>query len=419
MASELFFHEAVKVAILNPDAPTQVRNVSTNAWVELSTAPTFANCVTTPTQVGATGQYYANLPAGLTATRAYPLLVYASSATAFSDAASEAEYSPENAPVNVTQWLGTAPVTPNTAGVPKVDTILILGAGTPSIDGLQHMGTDYDNVGYVNANIMAVGELNGSASLGVLVQGTIASTTGTTTTLDANATATATLYEGSKLVITSGTGAGQERVITAYTSGRVATHAAWTTNPTGASRYAILAARSYLNADGLAADAATEIASAVASSGGLSAAQQTQLNSIQNQTNLITTSQVLTIGPFATSTLTLKRGDSYGSAAGQTISIPKPTGASWPSLDGTWTVTFTANVKSDYTGEAGGAAITLTKACVVVDANTVRLDLTASDTNTLMLGAGKWEFDIQAAKSTDRNTLLTGSMTVVADQTRT
>lgn len=69
--------------------------------------------------------------------------------------------------------------------------------------------------------------------------GTVASTTGTTTTLDAGAVATNDYHKGDLLRIVSGTGAGQSRVITAYTSGRVATHAAWVTNPTASSRYVI------------------------------------------------------------------------------------------------------------------------------------------------------------------------------------
>lgn len=77
----------------------------------------------------------------------------------------------------------------------------------------------------------------------VLATGTVASTTGTTTTLDVGSAATASYYIGARLVIIGGTGLGQERILTDYSAGRVATHAAWATNPTGASKYAILGAR--------------------------------------------------------------------------------------------------------------------------------------------------------------------------------
>lgn len=104
------FHEAVKVVTFNPDTPTQVRQVSgvgSPAWVAL-TAAVFAECVTTPAQVGATGIYFADLPTGLSVARVYPLSVYAATATAFADAASESEYGPAATPANVTQVNGLA-----------------------------------------------------------------------------------------------------------------------------------------------------------------------------------------------------------------------------------------------------------------------------------------------------------------------
>lgn len=77
-----------------------------------------------------------------------------------------------------------------------------------------------------------------------LATGTIVSTTGTTTTLDSGALANADFYVGAKLLTTSGTGANQERVITGYSVGRVATHAAWDVDPDNTTTYAILPARS-------------------------------------------------------------------------------------------------------------------------------------------------------------------------------
>ncbi len=105
------FHEAVKVVIFNPDNHAQVRNVSTGAWVNLSSAPAFAACIAVPLQIGATGIYVTDLPAGLTTSRAYPLMVYAIAATAFTDQASEAEYVPPVAEANLVQVNG-APITP-------------------------------------------------------------------------------------------------------------------------------------------------------------------------------------------------------------------------------------------------------------------------------------------------------------------
>lgn len=89
----------------------------------------------------------------------------------------------------------------------------------------------------------ALNTLLGSVAAGILASGTVASTTGATTTLDASSVATANYYAKARLVIIGGPGIGQERVITAYSNARVATHAAWTTNPDATSKYAIAPAR--------------------------------------------------------------------------------------------------------------------------------------------------------------------------------
>lgn len=74
------------------------------------------------------------------------------------------------------------------------------------------------------------------------VTGTVAAATSTTATLAAPAGTTTDMYVGMVLEITAGTGSGQSRVITAYTSGRVATvNPAWTVQPTGSSTFNIRA----------------------------------------------------------------------------------------------------------------------------------------------------------------------------------
>lgn len=66
-----------------------------------------------------------------------------------------------------------------------------------------------------------------------------------TITLDASASTTSNLYRGSKIHLFGGTGAGQERVITAYSSGRVVTVTpAWTTTPDNTTKFAITPAGS-------------------------------------------------------------------------------------------------------------------------------------------------------------------------------
>lgn len=104
-----------------------------------------------------------------------------------------------------------------------------------------------NNAGVVRYTAAALVNGPGASSSTYLATGTVASTTGTTTTLDAGAVNTADYYLNARLVITAGTGAGQERLITAYASGRIATHAAWTTNPTAASTYQVRDARTTAN----------------------------------------------------------------------------------------------------------------------------------------------------------------------------
>ncbi len=65
--------------------------------------------------------------------------------------------------------------------------------------------------------------------------------TSTTITLDASASTTAEFFTNQRIVIKSGTGAGQARPITAYSTGRVATVSpAWATTPDGTSVFEIL-----------------------------------------------------------------------------------------------------------------------------------------------------------------------------------
>ncbi len=77
----------------------------------------------------------------------------------------------------------------------------------------------------------------------VLAEGVIATQTdGRTLTLDTGAVATADFYIGARLQIEEGTGAGQTRIIVAYSVGRVVLlDSVWTTNPDTASRYSIVA----------------------------------------------------------------------------------------------------------------------------------------------------------------------------------
>lgn len=83
------------VVVVNPDDGTQVRRITDNSWVGISSA-TFGQCTTLTTSSGA-NQLFA-LPAGLDAMRTYPILSYPSSATAFTDTRDFAVVAPEILP---------------------------------------------------------------------------------------------------------------------------------------------------------------------------------------------------------------------------------------------------------------------------------------------------------------------------------
>lgn len=153
---------------------------------------------------------------------------------------------------------------------------------------------------------------------------------------------------------------------------------------------------------------------------GLSVEQEAKLDAIKAQTDLITTSQLSVVSPFASSSLTIKRGDTYSTAAGQTLTIAKPSGASWPSDLTDWTVTFRASVIADrLAGVASGDDSEIEKEAVVAVATgsqSIRIDLTAADTGTLHVGGNVWEWALEAVHATNgTNTLISGTMTVVTD----
>ena len=113
-------------------------------------------------------------------------------------------------------------------------------------------GVDWANVGgqaaivnLTNTGILAVGDGFGA----IFATGDVVAATDTTTLLDSAASDVAGFYVGARLRIASGTGQNQERIITDYTTGRVATHAAWTVNPDDTSTYEIEPGRCALAVD--------------------------------------------------------------------------------------------------------------------------------------------------------------------------
>lgn len=192
--------------------------------------------------------------------------------------------------VSVTQWLGSAAATPTTAGVPEVDVTHWLGAaaatptnaGVPEVDVTHAGGTAWGS-GAITSGAFAAGAITASAiaadaigaselaadavaeiadavwdeatsghvtastfgrALGGFAHaGTAQAGAAGTITLAASASATDDAYNGMIVLIGSGTGYGQWRLVSDYVGAtKVATVASnWATTPDSTSAYVVLA----------------------------------------------------------------------------------------------------------------------------------------------------------------------------------
>lgn len=109
--------------------------------------------------------------------------------------------------------------------------------------------------------------------------------------------------------------------------------------------------------------------------------------------------------------LTLVRGDDYYNADGRAIAFVDSS-LNWPDLTG-------ASVQLTLTPTGGGTAVTVSGTISSPTTNkAVRFDLSAATTGGLVIGAGAYRYDVQAAlTSTHKVTLARGSVTVFADYT--
>ena len=98
--------QAGKVVFYNPDAPDEVRKVTAPAAWQDITAATFGQCAVALEQKGTTGQYFADLPAGLSASREYTFALYGSDANSFDDPSDVMGYSPNVTPTSETTTEG-------------------------------------------------------------------------------------------------------------------------------------------------------------------------------------------------------------------------------------------------------------------------------------------------------------------------
>ena len=220
-----------------------------------------------------------------------------------------AQFSIENRfnEVDVVKWLGTAAATPTTAGVPEVDVTFVSGAAEDIatatalatvdtvVDGIQtDLSNGTDGLGAIKTDTAAI--LADTGTDGVLLAATATSAqlvddvwdevltggthnvansagrrlrqleagfvlhsgtadAGAANTIDLEtgvASATDDFYNHAKVVLTGGTGAGQERVISDYVGAtqQATITPAWATNPDATSTYDIIPAVSHAETQG-------------------------------------------------------------------------------------------------------------------------------------------------------------------------
>ena len=125
-----------------------------------------------------------------------------------------------------------------------------------------------DKAWFVNPDATSVYEIHAFSSILVAHHGVAQAATASSITLAATASAVSDSYVGSVAYISSGTGVGQVRLVTAYDGAtKIATVSNnWTTTPDNTSVYKILPVGRVI-VDSLAADAMTDIADAVLSRG--------------------------------------------------------------------------------------------------------------------------------------------------------
>jgi hypothetical protein len=111
----------------------------------------------------------------------------------------------------------------------------------------------------------------------------------------------------------------------------------------------------------------------------------------------------VTVSPgYANGSITIRKGDSYGSTSGQRLTITKPTGANWPSdlASLPWTVVFTATKINKGDGTASSTIGPIT--CTINSATSVDVPLTAAQTALVLHtkatdDVNGWQWDLQAS----------------------
>jgi hypothetical protein len=297
--------------------------------------------------------------------------------------------------VGATKVANVAPgwaVTPDNTSVFEVR--VWAGIDIESYGGTQIGATPMASHGFIPVDLQTwaddfVCDLTTSATGGMvpsantITAGTAAAGAATTITLGTAfsgypaASATSSVYNGARILITGGTGIGQERVITAYNGGtKVATvDTAWTTNPDATSKYVILAG-GRADPTAVVASVTGAVGSVTGSVGSVAAGGIARASFAQDAKDMLGEGRRNTAAGGSTTTITLDAGasavdDFYN---GYTLLTVSGTGANQ-----------TANI-SDYNGTTKVATLDRTLATGLD--NTTVFELLAQGYSTAVGGGG-------------------------------
>ena len=433
------FTSAVKVVTYDPDDADQVRNVSGAAWVTLSSA-TFANCISTAAQEGATGIYFADLPSGLDATRRYVVAVYGASESAFSGSHQVYAWEPENAPINLKQISG------DTAAADNLERWFdgTVGFGT---SGSVITGSLSGAVGSVTivTNIVTGGAINTTGGAVDLVTTVTNSTNAPTngdftavmkTSVQTAAAAALTAYDPpTNAELTAALAGADDATLAAIaamnnlSAAQVNAEVDTALSDYGALRPTVAGRTLDVTATGAAGIDWANVENPTTTLN-LSGTTVTTVVSVTNvgadvwsYSSRTLTGPARQISSRQVGTLSIVKGDSRLNADGNAITITRATNSTdWPTDITSWTPKLSIRPSDDLLA-ANSAAASLTDISGTVvtatgDSRAVRFDLTAAQTATLAVTSkALYDYDVQLSSGSSRATVETGACYVGDEQT--
>jgi hypothetical protein len=153
------------------------------------------------------------------------------------------EYSPAQAETNANfiafTFIGTGAIASTICGYTDFPQTADVAAGV-TVSTLPAIPNNWITTAGITDGALTAAKFANDTTVKAQLTGTAVGAGATTITLDGNAVGVANYYDGSTIQIISGTGAGQARVITGYTLGKVATLSdGWATQPVAGSVYTI------------------------------------------------------------------------------------------------------------------------------------------------------------------------------------